>query len=135
MTPGTPVEGPLTEAHALLDSDEFAVLATLEPSGQPQLSVVWFKRDGDEVLVSSLRGRRKTKNLESDPRASLLVYPRNAPYVYVEVRGMVTIADDISGSLIHELSHKYTGKDYSLDGPGDQRVILRLHPTKVISHG
>lgn len=122
------------DVHDLLDSPEVATLATIEPSGQPQLSVVWVKRDGDQVLVSTVRGRRKASNMERDQRATLLVHAKDNPYRYVEIRGTVSIVDDPGGSLIDELSYQYKGSGWTADAPGTERVIVRLTPAKVISH-
>ncbi len=38
-------------------------VATIDPDGKPQLSVVWAKHDGDDVLFSTIKGRRKYANL------------------------------------------------------------------------
>ena len=122
-------------ARALLDRPEHATIASIEPSGQPQLSVVWVKRDGDDVLFSTVRGRRKTDNLERDPRATLLVFSADDPYRYLEVRGSVTLEDDPDQALIEELSHKYLGKAYPWRNEREQRVVVRLSPGKVVWHG
>ena len=122
-------------ARALLDRPEHATIASIEPSGQPQLSVVWVKRDGDDVLFSTVRGRYKTDNLERDPRATLLVFPADNPYSYVEVRGTVTLEDDPEQALIEELSHKYLGKAYPWRNEDEKRVVVRLTPAKVVWHG
>lgn len=92
------------EAKRLLDAPEFATVATIQPDGQPQLSVVWVARDHDDVLISTIRGRRKAVNLERDPRASVLIYPADSPYTYLEIRGSVTLEDDPTGSLIQALN-------------------------------
>jgi len=81
-------------ARAWLDAKEFATVATIEPDGRPQLSVVWVARDGDDILVSTVIGRRKHLNLERDPRISLLLSPREAPYSYLEVRGTATMTTE-----------------------------------------
>ena len=46
------------QAKALIDGKAFAVVATLQPDGSPQASVVWVKRDGDDLLFSTVEGRR-----------------------------------------------------------------------------
>jgi PPOX class probable F420-dependent enzyme len=120
-------------ARTLIDATSYATVASLEEDGSPQLSVVWVKRDGDDVLFSTLRGRRKTVNYERDPRTSLLIFDEHAQETYVEIRGEVTITDDPGGSLIHELSRKYNdGEDFG--GTTDGRVIVRLTPAKVVTH-
>src|SRR6516165_7748940 len=70
----------------LLDARAFAVLSTINPDGSPPSSVIWATYDGDEVVFSTILGRRKTRNMERDPRVSLCVYDRADPYRYVEVR-------------------------------------------------
>ena len=120
-------------ARAMLDAANFATIATIEPDGRPQLSVVWVRRDGDDVLVSTIIGRRKHTNLSRDPRATVLVYPAEAPYTYVEVRGSVTMTEEGGRELIDELAHKYTGGRYTYDdGTDNVRVVVRLTPEKVV---
>ena len=106
-------------------------VATVDPDGRPQLSVVWAKTDGDDVLFSTIKGRRKYANLTRDPRASALVYAAENPYAYAEVRGTVTITDDPPAALINELALKYTGSPFG-DRPHEQRVIVRIMPDRVI---
>jgi PPOX class probable F420-dependent enzyme len=119
-------------ARDLIDAPSHASVASLEADGSPQLTLVWVKRDGDDILFSTLAGRRKTRNWARDPRAALLVYDESAPGTYVEVRGQVSIVDDPDGSLIHELSQKYTGQDFT--GVVQGRVIARLTPEHVVTH-
>jgi PPOX class probable F420-dependent enzyme len=119
-------------AKRLLDAQTFAVLSTVNPDGGPQSSVVWVKRDGDEILFSSIRGRRKTRNIERDPRVSLVVFdPANA-YQYAEVRGTVSMTEEGGPELIQELSQKYTGGPYRHDKPEFVRVVFRITPTHVV---
>jgi len=44
----------------LLDGKNFATVATVNPDGGPQASVVWILRDGDTVLFSAVASRRST---------------------------------------------------------------------------
>lgn len=121
------------EAKQLLNEPEYAVLATVEPDGQPHLSVVWMAREHNDVLISTVRGRRKEQNLRRNPRATMLVYPADNPQEYVEVRGEVTLEDDPTGSLIQALSQKYTGQPFTGDdGTEHERVVVRLRPRHVV---
>ena len=118
----------------ILDAPEFATLATIQPDGQPQLSVVWCARDGDDLLISTVQGRRKYLNLVADPRATVLVYPKANPYTYVEVRGTVTLTTAGGRELIDRLNAEYTGGDRYTgdDGSDNVRVVVRLTPSKVV---
>ena len=120
---------------AWFDAPEFAVIATVLPNGSPQQSVVWIERDGDDLLVSTVKGRRKHLNLERDPHVSVLVYPRENPYSYVEVRGTATMTEEGGRELIDRLCNAYTGAErYTMDdGTDNVRVVVRITPDKVVT--
>jgi PPOX class probable F420-dependent enzyme len=118
-------------ARTLFDGPHHVTVTTLDPGGRPQSSLVWAKTDGDDVLFSTIKGRRKYANLSRDPRVSALVFDAANPYAYVEVRGTVTITDDPSAELINELALKYTGQPFGIR-PGEQRVIVRIIPDRVV---
>ncbi|MFJ6572284.1 PPOX class F420-dependent oxidoreductase [Streptomyces sp. NPDC091292] len=120
----------------LLDTPVFITVATLQPDGSPQVSPVWVKREGDDVLFSTTVGRRKELNLRRDPRVSVVVQPFDAPYTYAEIRGTATLTTEGGPELIDELSLKYTGKPYAEFNPAaaedGQRVVVRITPRKVV---
>jgi PPOX class probable F420-dependent enzyme len=122
-------------ARQIIDDVNPAVLATLNPDGSPQTSVVWVGRDGDDVLISSAAGRRKDRNLRRDPRASLTVYDRNDAQRYIEVRGVATVTEDPGRALAVALAEKYegpgSGEEYLALPPEVVRIVIRLTPGKV----
>lgn len=125
---------PLPErARELIDGKNFATVATILRDGAPQASVVWVMRDGDDVLYSTVKGRRKYANLLADPRTSVVISPADDPYEYLEIRGTSEITDDPDGALIRELAQKYTGEAFE-DAPGNQRVIVRVRPSHFVLH-
>ena len=129
---------PLPEAaRAVVGGVNFATVATLEPDGSPQTSVVWITRDGDDLLFSTVLGRRKARNMQRDPRVSVLVLDHANPYSYLEVRGTVTMTEQGGRALIDELAGKYRGLDrYPWDdGTDNVRVVCRVHATRVVAHG
>ncbi len=118
-----------------LDGTEFATIATNLPNGWPHLSVVWLERDGDELLVSTVKGRRKHLNIERDPKVTVLVYPKDNPYSYVEIRGTATMTEVGGRDLIDRLARRYTGADrYAYDDVTDNvRVVVRISPERVVT--
>jgi PPOX class probable F420-dependent enzyme len=121
-------------ARAMLEGRNFATIATVQPGGEPQTTLVWAKADGDDVLFSTIKGRQKFANLSRDPRVSVLVADAADPYRYAEIRGTATMTDDPAAELIDELSRKYTGEPFG-ERPGEQRVIVRVTPRRVILYG
>src|SRR5215470_14256165 len=87
------------KARALFDGPYHVTVTTLDPGGRPQSSLVWAKTDGDDVLFSTIKGRRKYANLSRDRRISALVFDGTDPYTYAEVRGVATITDDPEAEL------------------------------------
>ncbi|MFD8143990.1 PPOX class F420-dependent oxidoreductase [Streptomyces sp. NPDC059708] len=120
----------------LLDSPVFVNIATIQPDGSPQVSPVWVKRDGSDVLISTTVGRRKEKNLRRDPRVTVLLQPFDAPYTYAEIRGTAELTTEGGQELIDELSVKYTGKKYREFNPSSvddaPRVVVRITPRKIV---
>jgi PPOX class probable F420-dependent enzyme len=110
----------------LVDGKNYAVLATVNPDGSPQTSVVWVGRDGDDLLFSTVQGRVKHRNMLRDPRVSLTVIDWPDPENYVELRGRVSITPDVGRRVDTQLSWKYDGKDPDPDRPGAVRVVVRM---------
>lgn len=120
-------------AKKLLDGGAFATLATLMPDGSPQTSVMWATYDGGDVLLSTVVGRAKERNLRRDPRISVLIYDAASAYSYVEVRGSATLSTEGGPELIDRLSRTYEGEPFTGDeGTDHVRVVVRLTPERVV---
>jgi PPOX class probable F420-dependent enzyme len=118
---------PLSEATLrLLDGKNYAVLATVNPDGSPQTSVMWVGRDGGDLLFSTIEGRRKYRNMLRDPRVSVTVIDSADPENYVELRGRVSMTPDVGRRVDTQLSWKYDGRDPDDDRPGAVRVVVRM---------
>ena len=125
---------PLPEAaRRLFDATNLVAVATLNPDGGVQLSMVWAKVDGDDVVFSTLKDRYKAVNLDRDPRVSMITFDPEEPYHYAEIRGTASVIDDPGGSLLQELAAKYTGGDSWPDSAPDRRVIVRVTPDHIFT--
>jgi PPOX class probable F420-dependent enzyme len=113
-------------ALRLVDGRNYAVLATVNPDGSPQTSVVWVGRDGGDLLFSTVEGRVKHRNMLRDPRVSVTVLDSADPENYVELRGRVSMTPDAGRRVDTRLSWKYDGKDPGEDRPGAVRVVVRM---------
>lgn len=118
------------ETRRLLDGPNYAVLATVNSDGSPQTSTMWVGRDGDDLLMSTVEGRVKHRNMVRDPRVSVTVIDSADPENYVELRGLVTMTPDIGRRVDTDLSWKYDGKDPGEDKPGAVRVVVRIVVTR-----
>jgi len=60
----------IPESHQDLLTDEkkaFVYLATTMPDGSPQVTPIWFNTDGEHILLNSVVGRVKDKNMRARP--------------------------------------------------------------------
>ena len=110
-------------------------LSTLMPDGSPQMTQTWVDTDGRDVLINTVRGHQKVRNVERDPRVALNVADPDDPSRYFEVRGRVTeVTEDGAREHIDELSQRYIGAPYPWFGGRDQvRLLVRISPEKVTS--
>lgn len=95
----------------LIDGPYWAALTTVMPDDQPQTTPVWCNREGDYVLINTMQGFRKEKNMRTNPQVTLLIYdPRNSSR-YIEVRGRVIEMSE-AGAVEHndKLTQLYTGR-------------------------
>lgn len=125
----------LTDAvRRLVEGPNFATLATVNPDGSPQTSLIWVGLDGDDVVLSTVAGRRKVRNMEREPRVSLTIVDHADPYNYVEIRGLARIEPEGGVELDEKLSWVYDGKAAEPDAPGVVRVVARITPTRLTGY-
>lgn len=113
---------------ALLRRPSVCFLATTMPDGSPQLTQTWVDTDGEHVLINTVAGYQKVRNVDRDPRVAVSVLDPDNPFRYYSVRGRV-IASTTDGAAdnIDALAHKYTGRPYAWYGGRDQvRVLLTI---------
>ena len=118
---------------ALLDQPLYAVVTDLMPDGSPHPTVIWVDHDGRHLTFNTAHGRVKTRNLERDPRVSVIVFdPANAFQRTLTVRGRAELIDEGADAHIDRLAKKYTGQDrYPWRRPDERRVSVRVIAEKI----
>lgn len=128
----------IPESHRDLLRDDvkaFAFLATIMKDGSPQVTPVWFNWDGKYILINSVVGRVKDRNIRERPRVALAIVDPNDPERYLAVRGrVVEITTQGAREHINFLSNKYNGNPVFNGDPEQVRVIYRIEPEKVSAH-
>jgi len=132
------------EQRQFLSEGHTMVLGTNGPKGHPQLTAMWYVNDGtDTIWMTTFAKSQKTKNLERDPRVTLLV---ETGRTYPELKGLMITATaeivrDIERVLdmLERVNVKYNGLVPSkelrdaLRGQASKRVLLKLTPSKTSS--
>jgi PPOX class probable F420-dependent enzyme len=119
-------------ARRIVDGPNLSVLATTDADGKAQTSVIFVKRVGDDILFSTIKGRRKTINMSRDPRVNLLV--QALPVVgpdYTTISGIVEFANDPDGSFHQEMYDLHMGGATRPLEPGVERLTVRIVPTRI----
>jgi len=119
------------ESHRDLLDAQVASLATIGRDGFPQVTEIWFLLDDDELKLSLNDSRLKTRNLQRNPKCSLLLLDVQNPYRYLEVRGTARIEPDGDYEFAGRLGAKY-GADLKVhDRPGESRVVVTIEPANL----
>ncbi len=124
----------LTDAPvaALLEAPHYAVVSTLNEDGSILSAVAWIALEDGVLSVNSAEGRQWPTNLDRDPRVTVVVYPADNPYEYVEVRGTASGSREDADEHINRLAKQYIGQDeYPFRGPGEVRLKYTITPDRV----
>jgi len=129
------------EVRAFLEQPRFAVMGTINASGTPQLTVMWYALlpDMDVVVLNATRGLVKERNLRRDPRMSLCVEDGMR---YVTLQGWAELIEDRAQQEreVNELiAPRYIGRRLGSRRwqviQGSDRIGIWMHLDKVHARG
>ena len=123
------------EQLELLESERIVVVASFGPRGWPHLMPLWYvPRDGLPWIWTYAKSQ-KVKNLERDPRATLLV---ETGHEYGELRGVMIEAEaqihrdlETVAGFAEELTVRYAEGIESVQG--DAREALKAQAAKRVA--
>ncbi len=120
------------DVRAMLKEPIFFHVATSNPDGSPQLSVVWADLDGDLIRFSTAEGRAKPRNLRRDPRIALSFTAPDNDYRNIVIYGRAVEIEQRGMDLIDHMARKYLGIDkYQWHHPGQVRVDIAMAVDRV----
>jgi PPOX class probable F420-dependent enzyme len=121
----------------LLQRPSLCYITTLMPDGSPQITQTWVDTDGEHIVINTVRGFQKVKNVERDPRVAVSVSDPSNPSRYYAIRGRVVgITTEGGADHIEALSQRYLGGAYPWYGGRNQvRVLLTITADKIHSMG
>ena len=133
------------EQRDLIESERIVVVSSLGPRGWPHVMPLWYvPRDGD-VWIWTYAKSQKVKNLERDPRATLLIETGSE---YTELRGVQIEAEaelirdlDRIVDYAKEMTIRYSDGIESVEGDAaaglraqaPKRVAIHFHSERVAS--
>jgi PPOX class probable F420-dependent enzyme len=129
------------DVRVFLEQPHFAVMGTINRSGTPQLTVMWYALHPSEdlVLLNASRGLLKERNLRRDPRMALCIEDGMR---YVTLEGTAELVDDRAAQereVNDHIAPRYIGqrlgaKRWEVIKQSD-RVGIRMRVEKVHARG
>ena len=129
------------DVRAFLEEPHCAVMATINASGTPQLTVMWYALHPTEdvVLLNSSRGLLKVKNLQRDPRMSLCVEDGGRYVTLVGTAEVVADRAEQEREVNEHIAPRYIGQRLGSRRweaiAGSDRLGIRMRIDKVHARG
>lgn len=127
------------QARAFLEEPRFAVLATINPNGSVQQTVMWYAVQDAQIMMNTARQRKKDRNLVRDRRLSICV---EDGYRFVSIAGTATLIEEQERAQadIHALAVRYHGPAKAAEMVEEgfskqERITILLPIDQVIAHG
>ncbi len=120
-----------------LDDEVVIWMTTVNPTGQPQTSLVWYWWDGSEFLIYSLDPTARVRNVAQNPRVALNFDGNGRGGDVVTIEGKAVIDTDApTAAEMPEYVAKYRHRmDRGWGGPEEfaekYPTAIRVTPTKV----
>lgn len=126
----------------LLDGQVVGVLATEPDHGHLRQSVVYYVRDSERLLVSSVAGRAKVRDVESAGWASLCVMVPQHPFPSATFSGRAEVLTQGIGPATAAIAQRFMQTDEPPEQQTDEalaavgRVIIAIAIERVaaVSH-
>ena len=124
-----------SELQALLESERVVVVSSLGPRGWPHSMPLWYVPREGEIWIWTYAKSQKVRNLERDPRATLLI---ETGHEYGELRGAMIEAEAVIHrdpatvvGFAEELTLRYSEGISSVEG--DAKAALEAQAPKRVA--
>ncbi len=128
------------QLRSLISAGPLVHLATVNPDGSPQVSVIWIGAEGNELVSGHLGRYRKLRNIERDPRVVLSFdAPRQPgvvlnPYVVLHARAAVEPSEH-AWDLLDRLAKIYLAPDAGFPPPRRPGFLVRYTVERIAGVG
>ncbi len=117
-----------------LEGEQFWTLATVNPDGSSQATVVWVDVRDEKIIVNSALGRKKPRNLARNPSVALAWFDPENPYSSITIQGRVveSYTGEQAEADIDALARMYLGKVvYPWRADGERRISYLIEPEHI----
>jgi PPOX class probable F420-dependent enzyme len=125
------------DIEKLLKKPIVAVVAVTAPDGAPHAVPTWFEYDDGTIVFHTGAEAFKYKCLVRDPRVTLVVDTKKAPYKSVVLKGRATLEEKTDDKRLQRMAVAYLGKKlgkaYAKPLKGQKVIVASFKPERTIS--
>ncbi|WP_322795045.1 TIGR03618 family F420-dependent PPOX class oxidoreductase [Tepidiforma sp.] len=110
-------------------------IATVDPSGAPHVTPVWFIHEDGAIFITPRAGSAWLANIRTNPRVALAIDDQNHPYRKVTIQGTAEIThepgeDDAWRDLYRRIARRYVPSEaadrYIAETIDQPRALIRV---------
>jgi PPOX class probable F420-dependent enzyme len=120
------------QQQEFLDAPHFAVVATIAADGLPHQTVMWYQRDGNDLLLSTPAESLKHRHLQQDTRISVCI---EEGFRYLTLSGHAAIVEhspEAARALYQQIGARYMAvAPRPTAQPPDPKVLALLSRPRV----
>lgn len=121
----------------ITDRPLLAVLATVNPSGTPQATPLWYHYDGECFVVTCFAHRVKARNIRANPDVVMVVVDTVDNGRGLIVRGTADVLETGAEDATVVNAVRYLGAERGKQAAAElnrmgNRVMIRVKPSKII---
>jgi len=124
------------EVRAFLEKPLLARMSTIDAAGYPHTVPVWFKLDGDEVVIIATRDTRKVAHIARNPKGALSIGGDTGDGGGYLLKGDFSVEEDPGFAWMAALTYHYEDDDQAAKDVAAWReldmIVIRLAVRKVI---
>ena len=102
------------EVQEFLSRSKVGVVASLRSDGYPHSTPVWYRYDGETIIIWTDKNRYWVRNVMRDNRVSFSIQDEAPPFAALTLRGRAALVDQMDDSGLREakdICRRYVGDD------------------------
>jgi general stress protein 26 len=123
-------------AREVLSKPLIARMSTIDPNGFPHTVPVWFKLDGDDIVVMGVRSTRKVQHMRANTKGSIAVGGQPGDSGGYLIKGHWSVEEDPGKRWQRAITYHYEPKEQAdkdlADWAGLDIIVMRLKSVQVL---
>ena len=127
----------IEDIRTFLDVARIAYLSTVDHQGYPHTIPVWFAPDNGTLIFNSGKNRARLRHIQTNSKVAVAIGGNLGDSEGYLIKGDSVIEADPTHEQLKQIARRYIQDEAAFNGflkrvEQEERVILRLTPTKVI---